>query len=38
MQSEHIPTYYAEEVDNEEWIVYPFEREDSEPIQDYKVK
>lgn len=38
MQSEHIPTYYAEEVPNEAWIVYPFEREDSETIQDYKAQ
>lgn len=35
MQSEHIPTFYAEEVNNTDWIVYPFEREDSETIQDY---
>ena len=34
-QSIHIPTFYAEEVDNTDWIVYPFEREDSETIQDY---
>lgn len=35
IQSEHIPTFYAEEVNNTDWIVYPFEREDSETIQDY---
>jgi hypoxanthine phosphoribosyltransferase len=35
MQSEHIPTFYAEEVNNTDWIVYPFEREDSETIQGY---
>ena len=28
------PTFYAEEVGND-WIVYPWERKDSEPIQDY---
>jgi hypothetical protein len=38
MQSEHIPTYYTEETPNEAWIVYPWEREDSETIQDYKVQ
>jgi hypoxanthine phosphoribosyltransferase len=35
LQSEATPTYYAEEVENEAWIVYPWEREDSETIQDY---
>ena len=30
----HTPTFYAEEVGND-WIVYPWERKDSEPIQDY---
>jgi hypoxanthine phosphoribosyltransferase len=35
IQSEHIPTFYAKEVNNTDWIVYPFEREDSETIQDY---
>jgi hypoxanthine phosphoribosyltransferase len=34
-QSYHIPTYYAEEVVNEDWIIYPFERADAEAIQDY---
>lgn len=38
MQSEHIPTYYVEETPNEAWIVYPWEREDSETIQNYKVQ
>ena len=38
LQSEATPTYYAEEVENDSWIVYPFEREDSETIQDYKVQ
>ena len=38
LQSEHIPTYYAMETPNDSWIVYPFEREDSETIQDYKIK
>jgi len=35
IQSEHIPTFYAEEVNNDVWINYPFEREDSEMIQGY---
>jgi hypoxanthine phosphoribosyltransferase len=34
-QSVIIPTYYAEEVKNNLWIVYPFEHKDSETIQDY---
>jgi hypoxanthine-guanine phosphoribosyltransferase len=38
MRSEHIPTYYVEETPDEAWIVYPWEREDSETIQDYKVQ
>jgi len=28
------PTFYAEEV-GDDWIVYPWERKDSQPIQDY---
>ena len=32
--SKFTPTLYAKEV-NDQWIVYPWEREDSEPIQDY---
>ena len=38
IQSEHIPTFYAEEVPNKAWVVYPFERDDSNTIQDYKVQ
>jgi hypoxanthine phosphoribosyltransferase len=34
-QSVIVPIYYAEEIKNNSWIVYPFEREDSETIQDY---
>ena len=37
-QSEIIPTYYAEEIENDSWIVYPFEQRDSKTIQDYKIK
>ena len=37
-QSVIVPTYYADKVKNDLWIVYPFEREDSETIQDYKTK
>jgi hypoxanthine phosphoribosyltransferase len=35
LQSEHIPTFFAMEIDDTDWIVYPWEREDSETIQDY---
>ena len=38
LQSEHIPTFFATEIDDTDWIVYPWEREDSETIQDYKVQ
>jgi hypoxanthine phosphoribosyltransferase len=34
-QSIHKPTFYAAKIDDIDWIVYPFEREDSETIQDY---
>lgn len=34
-QSIHIPTFYAKEVADDDWIVYPFELEDSDTIQDY---
>lgn len=34
-QSEHIPTYYASETNDEDWIIYPWEKYDAEPIQDY---
>ena len=30
------PDFYAKEVGTE-WIVYPWERKDSQPIQDYKI-
>jgi uncharacterized protein len=32
------PTIYAEEWNYDDWIVYPWENEDSKTIQDYKVK
>ena len=32
------PTFYAEKWNKDVWLVYPWEREDSETIQDYKVK
>jgi|TARA_R110000796_G_scaffold205393_3_gene321411 hypoxanthine phosphoribosyltransferase len=31
------PTLYAKKWDNSNWIEYPWEREDSKAIQDYKV-
>jgi hypoxanthine phosphoribosyltransferase len=34
-QSIHIPTFYANLVDNDEWIIFPWENKDSEHIQDY---
>ena len=35
--AKHKPTFYGQEV-GDEWIVYPWERKDSEPIQDYLKK
>jgi len=35
--AKHKPTFYAQEV-GDEWIVYPWERKDSEAIQDYLKK
>jgi hypoxanthine phosphoribosyltransferase len=35
MQSEHIPTYYVEEVDDNVWLSYPWEKDNAETIQDY---
>ncbi len=35
--AKHTPTFYAQEV-GDEWIVYPWERKDSEAIQDYLKK
>lgn len=35
--AQHTPTFYAKEVGSE-WIVYPWERMDSQPIQDYLKK
>ena len=35
--AKHKPTFYAKEV-GDEWLVYPWERKDSEPIQDYLKK
>jgi|TARA_R100000081_G_C4817331_1_gene176275 hypothetical protein len=32
------PTLYAEEWKYDDWVVYPWEREDSKTIQDYKIK
>lgn len=31
-----IPSIFVEEIVDNTWIVYPFEKEESEPIQDYK--
>jgi hypothetical protein len=35
LQSEHIPTYYAEIVPDDVWINYPWEKDDAQHIQDY---
>ena len=35
--AKHKPTFFAQEVGNE-WVVYPWERKDSETIQDYLKK
>jgi len=35
--AKHKPTFYAKEV-GDEWLVYPWERKDSEAIQDYLKK
>ena len=32
------PTYYAEKWNKDVWLTYPWEKENSETIQDYKVK
>ena len=32
------PTFYAEKWNKDVWLTYPWEKEDSETIQDYKVK
>ena len=32
------PTFYSEKWNKDVWLVYPWEKEDSETIQDYKVK
>jgi hypoxanthine phosphoribosyltransferase len=37
IQSEHIPTYYGIEIPNNIWISYPWENNDAEAIQNYKI-
>ena len=32
------PDYYAREIPNDMWLVYPWENEKSKTIQDYKIK
>ena len=32
------PTIYSKEWNSDDWIVYPWEQEDSKTIQDYKLK
>tara|TARA_R110002153_G_scaffold78525_1_gene200979 strand:+ start:870 stop:1262 length:393 start_codon:yes stop_codon:yes gene_type:complete len=33
--SESVPTIYGESYQKDDWVVFPWEREDSETIQDY---
>jgi uncharacterized protein len=35
--SVYIPSFYASEWVSDDWIIYPWEREDSKAIQDYKI-
>jgi uncharacterized protein len=35
--SNFIPTTWAKTIESDNWIVYPWEREDSKSIQDYKI-
>ena len=35
--SETIPEYYGEKIEDDRWLVFPWEREDSKAIQDYLV-
>ena len=32
----HIPNLWASIHEGDDWIIYPWERKDSQPIQDYK--
>ena len=36
--SKYIPEYYAESIDSNSWIVFPWENKDAESIQDYLKK
>jgi len=36
--SKYIPEYYAESINSNAWIVFPWENKDSETIQDYLKK
>ena len=33
-----VPTFHSEEWDKDVWLIYPWEKKDSEAIQDYKLK
>ena len=35
--SQFLPTTWAKTITTDDWIVYPWERDDSESIQDYKL-
>ena len=32
------PTFYSKKLYDDDWIVYPWEKQDSKPIQDYKIQ
>lgn len=36
--SSMTPTYYAKEISNDQWLLFPWESSDSEAIQDYKTQ
>jgi hypoxanthine phosphoribosyltransferase len=36
--SSMTPTYYAKEICNDQWLLFPWESDDSEAIQDYKTQ
>lgn len=33
--TQYTPTYYGEEITSDKWLVFPWEENDSKPIQDY---
>jgi len=33
--SPYIPEFYSEKIKHDDWLIFPWEKEDSKPIQDY---